>query len=294
MLVKFIKNAIHKPTDGSKENNSISAAQDDGTDTELHESLPDDVNMREPSSEKDTKHHRSSRKSSPSKKLNSSTSKSTSEENNKSVKSISSENDKPAKAVSSEKIKTLERTRKKEKIHDKYRSTSRSSSSKDLRQDSSTSNWSDNIPVIKISGTESSECILEHQTEASSSQNGQKGKPRIIHQDHVETDTKSEEIPISELQIAEPQCPTSSSETLVTIKMEDEEPSSVIETKETDFLKCEDEEKKKSKFERLRKGIKEKSSIDTDQSVELQKSSNSDSTQTSSQTKTESSSGYKE
>lgn len=147
---------------------------------------------------------------------------------------------------------------------EKKKSTSRSSSSKDIRQDSLTSNWSENIPVIKISGTGSSECILENQESPQHS-----AKPRkIIHQTHVDLDTKSDDVPVfddikpkqtsslvsnttnpssvnqkhspelakregaeintnitnnpnTELQIAEPQCASSSSETLTTIKVEE-------------------------------------------------------------------------
>ncbi|GLV33912.1 Transmembrane channel-like [Carabus blaptoides fortunei] len=250
LLVKIIKKAINKSSNDANEHHP--AAADDGTDTELHESLPDDVNTREQSSEKNISQENSKKSSRVKRFHEGSISKSTSED--------------ISKPTGSDKPNTVERTRKKDKIQAKYRSTS--SSNKDLRQDSITSNWSDNIPVIKISGTGSSECIIEHQNESSP-----KGKPRITHQAHVDMDTKSEEIPLSELQIAEPQCASSSSETLVTIKMDGE-----------DFLKCEDNGIKR------KLGIKEKSSVDTDQSMELQKSSTSDSTQT----KTESSSGYRE
>lgn len=193
-----------------------------------------------------------------------------------------------SKSVPSRKPKTVNKANT--APTEKYKSASRSSSSKDLRQDSLTSNWSDNIPVIKISGTGSSECILETQNE-SSSKKTQNNKPRkIIHQSHIDIETKSDDVPTgSELQIAEPQCATtnSSSETLVTMKIEELE-TLIEHEQELNNLaapdKCDNDIIKN----------KEKSSVDTQQSVEMQKSNNSDSTHTSNQTKTESSTDYKE
>lgn len=83
--------------------------------------------------------------------------------------------------------KTHERKQKK-----MYQSPSRSSSSKDLREDSLTSNWSDNIPVITISKTESAENILRDSPKQSQKTNI-KPKQKLEKQ-HVSEKSKWDKI----------------------------------------------------------------------------------------------------
>ena len=112
---KFIKKALRK-TSISEEDNHETANQEEGTDTEQHESLPEDlVSIKE------------------SKALQSPL---------------------PLSSGSFDYQKSLLQKRNSQKSVSEDSRTK-----KDMRQDSTSSVWSDNIPVITISKTESAECL---------------------------------------------------------------------------------------------------------------------------------------
>lgn len=293
-LTKFIKRAIKKIPVAS----TITA--DDATDTEQHDSLPDDIN----NSNIAVKVENENRVMNNFKRLLNAKAKQ--RRATTQVQPIQQTKGSATQGVTDVAVNNPIKI-------ENNRSTSRSSSSKDIRQDSLTSNWSENIPVIKISGTGSSECIIENQE--SPPQNSTKPR-KIIHQTHVEFDTKSDDVPVfddiklnqtgpvdanstnpssvdqthspvlaksegteiniitnntaAELQIAEPQCASSSSETLTTIKVE-----------ELESLASEPEDKN---IENIDDDLK-KTSNNSDSTI---------STMNSSHTKTESSTEYME
>lgn len=163
-MSKFIRRALRKPSVVSQDE-SIHV-QDDATDTEQPESLPEDV-----ISLKETK---------PPIKITSIKGKSVAINGNPKKPEIlhresteSTEGKHVQIAETTPEIYRRNSQPKRDSIESKRnedwkqrrQSPSRSTSSKETRHDSITSNWSDNIPVITISKTGSSECILEQQTE---------------------------------------------------------------------------------------------------------------------------------
>lgn len=168
-LAKFVRKAWKKPQKPDEEN---VIPDDAATDTEQQENLPEDKEIQEPG-----------------------------------IKDIEEEDTYYIEEQKTKSIKTTSITKKYEERRRSSTKSTKSSSSKDMRQDSISSNWSDNIPVIKISKTESTECILESAPT--------KRDKKITHQEHIDVE-KEENLPSPQ-----PQCSTSSSETLVTIKMDD-------------------------------------------------------------------------
>lgn len=225
--------------------------QEDGTDTEPHDSLPHDKDQKEVEN--------------PQEKTIETESYIITEQKTKSIKT---------------KITKRRDLNQKEEMR---RSSTKSTSSKDLHQDSLSSNWSENIPVITISKTESSECILEQQTEVPVTRKERK----MVHQERVEENKQEDSV-----QVAEPQCPvTGSSETLVRIKMEEKDYEINLEIggkDRDDFDSVEKEIKETAKVLEKQPRI----TVDLEKGVDLQKSG-SDSTQ-GSQNKTESSGDYQE
>lgn len=268
----FLTKLLHKvkkPAQPDEEN--VLPPPEDGTDTEPHESLPDD--------NKETK---DAIKSTPQPLTKRSFPKDPEpyyiKEKTKSIKTKS-------KIV--KRNDTIEN--RKEEIR---RSSTKSTSSRDLRQDSLSSNWSDNIPVITVTKTESSECILESEVPS------RKKEKKFTHQERVEIETgRDEEL---NLQVAEPQCPvSSSSETLVTIKMEesDYEINIDISDKTDSTVRYVDEKGEDSVSKELEETAKILEKIknkaeEKEMSGELPKSG-TDSSHTS-QNRTESSSDYQE
>lgn len=142
IVSKFFRRALRKPSSSEEESVQI---QDDATDTEQPESLPEDV-----ISLKEGKIIKKVLKKSDS------------------LQRTSSDSTEGKRVQISEATPEMYRKREafnqpKKESSQKYPNPSptRSNSSKEARQDSINSNWSDNIPVITISKTESSECILE-------------------------------------------------------------------------------------------------------------------------------------
>ena len=184
--------------------NKPSEDQDDATDTEQHDSLPDDV-----SNAKDVKPQSTRKANYPfgmktdlnfsfkraveisgqikGRALDSSkTQKTSADPGEKRVKIL--DECTPIKRATQRIRKDsldLINTQSKRRV---VRSPSKTSSSGKMREDSVTSTWSDNIPVIKISKTESAECILDEQvvrTSIQSNQASREDEPESVAMDDV-------------------------------------------------------------------------------------------------------------
>ncbi|XP_015833695.1 transmembrane channel-like protein isoform X1 [Tribolium castaneum] len=126
---KFIKKALGKTSSISENENRENENLDEGTDTEQHESLPEDL-----VSIKDSKPQPPSRLS------------------------ISSNSFDYQKGLL-QKQSSLKSVSESSNKYNPVRDIGSVQQKKQLRQDSSSSNWSDNIPVITISKTESAEFL---------------------------------------------------------------------------------------------------------------------------------------
>lgn len=173
-MSKFIKRALRKSSSPSEE--------EEGTDNEQQDSLPDDVNIREakPKPEKATKSNFRHAINSALQQKENATIDITRRSDSSETKHVKIQGVKPTPTHSATQNKTIyERRISKEK--QPYSSTD---NSKNTRQDSQTSNWSDNIPVITISKTESEECILEKQKQSK--------RPDVVTKAEVEPSKESD------------------------------------------------------------------------------------------------------
>ncbi|KAK5642603.1 hypothetical protein RI129_008770 [Pyrocoelia pectoralis] len=159
VVVRFLRRAMQKPRNENREQ-----VEEEATDNEQHESLPDDVNRTPNRLRKYSiiDHNETKRPNIP-------------DYNNVQQKRNSVD------------------FKRRDEWRQSYRSSSPSNSSKETRQDSiSSSIWSDNIPIITISKTESAENILEQK------ENGiDEASPKIRHflrkQSGVYTDNDSDD-----------------------------------------------------------------------------------------------------
>ncbi|KAF5276476.1 hypothetical protein FQA39_LY06545 [Lamprigera yunnana] len=164
IVVKFLRRKL------KKSNEDMRRIEDEGTDNDQHESLPDDCNKQ-------------------AREL-------------KRYESIDSNDEKNLqKLPNSSDVRPLEYNRsfkvKRDEWRDYYKRSS--SSSKDTRQDSISSNWSDNIPVITISKTQSTESILGCNSKENAAQddksdsNATQIRHLLLKQSEVNMDDESEE-----------------------------------------------------------------------------------------------------
>lgn len=171
-LSKFIKRALRKSSSPSEE--------EEGTDNEQQDSLPEDINIREakckPEKPNNFRHAINSVLQQKENVKPDITRRSDSNE----TKHVKIQGIKPAQTHSTTQNKTIYERRI---SNDKPPHTS-GDTSRNTRQDSQASNWSENIPVITISKTESEECILEKQK--------QTHKPDVVTKADVEPSKESD------------------------------------------------------------------------------------------------------
>lgn len=261
---KLIKRALGKPT-GSEEEE----VQNQDTDTEQHESLPEDITsikevrpqVSKPSPRDDFQNIvtgvLSKQKIQP--KM----------ENMKKGSTDSGETKRVHIQESSHRHKS--RTKKtaghRQKIEDKQLKHEHHSSSKDNSRDSNSSAWSENIPTITISKTESAECILESVDKNENEQPGCSGldqhKPKIkyaLKKQEAQIDVDSISFIGKELGVA---LQSSLSETTDGAgNAEIEKPSKEIEVQEVEESEKPSVEKHKSDDMMANESIKTESSND--------------------------------